>query len=229
MTILFGSLLIGGTVAAFSNIGKGTNNKQTQDIRQLVSQLTSPSVPGANAIGKNNATINIVEFGDMQCPYCAHFNNEVKGQLLSKYADTGIVRFNFKDLILNDLPKDRLSTLAAEASYCAADQDKFWPYHDEVYRNSKGENTGWVSTDSLIGFAKAVKMPNISMFTNCLNSHKYSNIVAQNDDFAKSLGLKATPTFLILKQNHTRIAAIEGAQPLKVFDNVIEQFLNNTL
>jgi predicted DsbA family dithiol-disulfide isomerase len=47
--------------------------------------------------------------------------------------------------------------------------------------------------------------------------------------FAKSIGLGSTPTFLILKDNSTKIAALEGAQPIKVFDDVIAQFLNNTL
>ena len=101
--------------------------------------------------------------------------------------------------------------------------------HDEVYRNSRGENTGWISIDSLVGFAKNVHMPNISQFTECLNSHKFNQLVAQNDMFAKGIGLGSTPTFLILKDNSTKIAALEGAQPIKVFDDVIAQFLNNTL
>ena len=72
-------------------------------------------------------------------------------------------------------------------------------------------------------------MPNISQFTDCLNSHKFNQLVVQNDIFAKGLGLASTPTFLILKDNSTKIAALEGAQPIKVFDDVIAQFLNNTL
>jgi hypothetical protein len=47
----------------------------------------------------------------------------------------------FKDFVINDRPSDKLSTLAAIGSYCAAEQGKYWPYYDEVYRNSKGENT----------------------------------------------------------------------------------------
>jgi protein-disulfide isomerase len=214
-----------------SNQLSDNSSKQVHpaDIQQLISNLTTSVIPGATALGKPDAPINIVEFGDYQCPFCARFNAETKDALVSKYVDTGIVRFGFKDLVINDLPKDRLSTLGAEASYCAADQDKYWDYHDEVYRNSRGENTGWVSKESLITFAKNVNMTDISEFTNCLDSHKYSKLVAENDLFAKGLGLASTPTFLILKDNSTRIAAIEGAQPMKVFDDVIGQLLNNTL
>lgn len=232
MAVLFGALLIGGSITAFSNFGNNNNSSSStnpQNIEQLISNLTSPSIPGAKAIGNDNAPINIVEFGDYQCPFCARFNQETKDDLVSKYVDSGIVRFGFKDLVINDLPKDKLSTLGAEASYCAADQDKYWEYHDEVYRNSRGENTGWISQDSLIGFAKNVNMTNISEFTSCLESHKYNTLVVDNDIFAKNLGLASTPTFLILKENSTKIAAVEGAQPLEVFDDVINQLLNNTL
>lgn len=231
MAVLFGALLIGGSITAFSNFGG--QNKSTPsdpaDIQNLISNLTTPVIPGAKAIGADNAPINIIEFGDYQCPLCARFNQETKDELISKYVDTGIVQFGFKDLIINDLPQDKLSTLSAEASYCAAEQDKFWDYHDEVYRNSRGENTGWISKESLVGFANNIDMPNIAQFTECLSSDKYNQLVAQNDIFAKNLGLASTPTFLILKDNSTKIAAVEGAQPINVFDDVIAQFLNNTI
>lgn len=233
MAILFGALLVGGSITAFSNFGSNNNSSSSssnpENIQQLISNLTSPIIPGATAVGNENAPINIVEFGDYQCPFCARFNQETKADLISKYVDSGIVRFGFKDLVINDLPKDKLSTLAAEASYCAADQDKYWQYHDEVYRNSRGENTGWITEDSLIDFARNVNITNISEFTNCLQAHKYNPTVVENDVFAKNLGLTSTPTFLILKENSTRIAAVEGAQPMEVFDDVINQLLNNTL
>jgi protein-disulfide isomerase len=226
-----GALLIGGSVTAFSNMGKNNNNnadKQVQ-IQRLISQLTNSTVPGASALGVDNAPLTIVEFGDYQCPYCAKFNNETKNELINKYINTGIARFVFKDLVLNDLPKDKLSTLAAESSYCAADQNKYWEFHDEVYKNSKGENTGWISKQSLIEFAKNAKVKNIEQFSTCLDSHKYNQVVLKNDLFAKDLGLTSTPTFLILQKNSTKIAAIEGAQPLSIFENTLYQILNKTL
>lgn len=226
-----GALLIGGSVTAFSNIGKNNDNDANDDaqIQTLISQLTNSTMPGAAALGVNDAPITIVEFGDYQCPYCAKFNNETKSDLVNKYVDTGMAKFVFKDLLLNDLPQDKLSTLAAEASYCAAEQNRYWDFHDEVYQNSKGENTGWISKEALIEFAKNVKVTDIEQFSSCLDSHKYGQIVLENDRFAKDLGLVSTPTFLILQQNSSKIAAIEGAQPLYIFENTINQMLNQTI
>jgi protein-disulfide isomerase len=231
MSVLFGALLIGGSLTGFSNMGK--NNNDTDDkkaqVQKLISELTTPSIPGATALGNNNASLAIVEFADYQCPFCAKFNNETKNDLITNYVNAGIARFVFKDFVVNDLPKDKLSTLAAEASYCAAEQNKFWDFHDEIFKNSKGENTGWLSKESLIEFAKNVKVNNIGQFSSCVDSHKYNQVVVKNDLFAKDLGLASTPTFLILKQNSTKVAAIEGARSLPVFKNTIDQFLNNTL
>ena len=226
-----GALLIGGSVTAFSNIGKNNDNDANDDaqIQTLISQLTNSTMPGAAALGVTEAPITIVEFGDYQCPYCAKFNNETKSDLVDKYVDTGMAKFVFRDLVLNDLPQDKLSTLAAEASYCAAEQNKYWDFHDEVYQNSKGENTGWISKEALIEFAKNVKVTDIEQFSSCLDSHKYGQIVLKNDRFAKDLGLVSTPTFLILQQNTSKIAAIEGAQPLYIFENTINQMLNQTI
>ncbi|MDQ4073568.1 MAG: DsbA family protein, partial [Thermoproteota archaeon] len=166
MAVLFGALLIGGSITAFSNFGSNNSgSNESERVEQLVSILSNPSLPGANALGSNNATITVVEFGDYQCPYCARFNVETKDDLIANYIDTGIVKFVFKDFILNDLPQDKLSTLAAEASYCAAEQNKYWEFHDEVYRNSEGENTGWLSKEALIGFANTVQIQNIDQFT----------------------------------------------------------------
>lgn len=231
MSILFGALLVGGTVATFTNKGKTQNDDAAKkaEAERLISILTNASVPGAQALGANRAPLTIVEFGDYQCPFCASFNNEAKNNLTSNYIDKGIVKLVFKDLILNDLPKDKLSTFAAEASYCAAEQNKYWQYHDDIYRNYKGENTGWISRDSLIGFAKDVGIKDIQQFTSCLDSHKYNQIVVKNDLFGRDIGLGTTPTFFFIKQNSTKVAAMQGFHPYPVFKNVIDQLLNNTV
>ena len=231
MSVLFGALLVGGTVASFSNIGKNPNQDAAKkaQVEQLIAILTNASVPGAKALGTSKAPITIVEFGDYQCPFCASFNNDTKNILTTNYIDKGIAKFVFKDLVINDLPKDKLSTLAAEASYCAAEQNKYWEYHDEIYKNYKGENTGWITKESLIGFAKNVGINNIEQFSSCIDSHKYNQVVAKNDLFGKGIGLGSTPTYFFLKQNSTKVAAIQGFQPFSVFKNVIDQLLNNTV
>jgi protein-disulfide isomerase len=196
---------------------------------QLVERLTTSSVLGAEALGDPNAEISIIEFGDYQDSFSAAFNRDTKDALVSKYIDTGIATFGFKNLIINDLQVDGLSTFAAEASYCAAEQDKYWEFHDKVYENSKGENTGWITRENLIGFATNIGIPNTDQFTQCLDSHKYNIQIVNDDSFSKNLGLASTPTFLIIKEGSSKVTAIEGAQPINVFEDTINQILNGTI
>jgi protein-disulfide isomerase len=111
-------------------------------------------------------------------------------------------------------------TIAARASYCAADQGKYWQYHDEVYDNSKGEDVGWVTKKILNQFAQNVQVPDLMKFSECVDSQKYNDVVAQNNELARSLGVSATPTFLIIKQGR-QPEGIEGAQPYNSFQEVI--------
>ncbi len=231
MSFLMGALLIGGSVTAFSNFGKNNNNNADQDAqtKRLISQITNASIPSAKALGSNSSLIDIVEFGDYQDPLSASFNNETKTELIINYVDPGLARFVFKDLIVNVSPQNTLSTLAAEASYCAAEQNKYWEFHDEIFRNSKGEDTEWISKESLIGFAQNTGVNNTEQFSSCLDAHKYEQVVMNNDIFAKDLGFVSSPTFLIINTNSSKVAAFGGDQPFSVFKETIDQLLNKTI
>jgi len=128
----------------------------------------------------------------------------------------------FKDFVINDKPFNKASTLAARASYCAADQGKYWRYHDEVYNNSMGENTGWITKSSLNEFAINVQIPDSMKFTNWLDSQKHSEVVLENDGLAKSLGLKSTPTFILVADGKQPLGII-GAQPFSVFQQAVSE------
>ena len=216
------AIMFVGTLVGFLNFAPKNNSvpdpEQAQDIlRNLVQPITA----NASAIGEDKSKLTIVEFGDYQCPFCARFNKETKNSLVTNFVETGKVRFIFKDFIVNDLPSDKASTLAAEASYCAAEQGKYWDYHDELYRNSNGENTGWVTKDNLKQFANNVRVPDLMKFSDCVESHKYNSLVSENDKLARSIGLTSTPSFILY--NGTTPVAIQGAYPYSVFDQVINE------
>jgi protein-disulfide isomerase len=163
--------------------------------------------------------VTIVEFGDYQCTWCYRWHEGTKDSLIADYVDTGKVRFLFKDFPINDL-SDRASSLAAEASYCAGDQDRYWKYHDEVYSNWDGENTGWVTRASLEQFAEDAGVSDMSAFSDCLDSGKHSDVVGDNYDLARSIGLDATPSFIVLTEGETP-KLLRGAHPYSTFENVI--------
>jgi protein-disulfide isomerase len=191
-------------------------------LNQFSSLLLNP-VANVPILG-NSSNITMVEFGDYQCTFCAKFHNETREQIIKSFVDSGKINFIFKDYIVNDNATDKSSTKAAEASYCAAEQNKYWEYHTELYDNWKGERTGWITNDSLMQFAKNINISDIEKFSNCIESNKYLSIVQNNVNLAHSMGLTGTPAFILIKDNNIQ-SIIPGALPYEIF----EQTLNGLL
>jgi protein-disulfide isomerase len=216
-----------GTIAGFLNFAPKSNNMNQDpaaDAETIINKLFTPVSANATALGDEQAKITIVEFADYQCPFCAKFHKETKDSIIQNFVDTGKVKFLFKDLIVNDRPNDKASTLAAAASYCAAEQGKYWEYNDELYKNSQGENTGWVTKDNLKQFANNIRVPDLMRFSDCVESDKYNMIVNENDSLGKNIGLTSTPTFIFYNGTKTPVA-VQGAQPYELFEQIINEMI----
>ncbi|MGI0088024.1 MAG: DsbA family protein [Nitrosotalea sp.] len=170
---------------------------------------------GSPMLGDPNAKITIIEWGDYQCTYCHLFHQNTKDQLIQEYVNTGKVNFVFRDFPLNGPD----SVLAAEAAYCASDQNKYWQYHDELYNNWGGERTGWINQKSLDRFATNVGL-DLNQFDKCLSDKKYENRVLENQKFGQEIGIDGTPSFIIF--NDKTITKVVGAQPFSVFKQVLD-------
>ncbi len=236
ITAIVAGLIVAGIATAFAissgnSVPATTTDKpaSSQSAEQITTLLMSPSVAGAPALGSDNATITIVEFGDYQCTWCTRFHEATKGQLMANYVDTGKVRFLFKDYPINDL-SDRASSLAAEGSYCAADQGKYWEYHDKVYstvaylynNHIEGENSGYMTKDFIKQSAESVGVSDMKAFSDCLDSGKYTEVVRDNYNLARSIGLNATPSFIFLAEGETP-KLLSGAHPYSTFEKIINE------
>ena len=165
---------------------------------------------GSPFLGNQDAPITILEWGDYQCTFCYKFHQNTLQIINEDFIKTGKVKVVFKDFPLNGPD----SKLAAEASYCAQDQEKYWQYHDEVYRNWGGERTGWITREALTEFAQVVNL-DTEKFNKCLDDNKYESKVNSLYEFGNDIGIDATPSFLVF--NDEKIIKIRGNQPLEVF------------
>jgi protein-disulfide isomerase len=165
---------------------------------------------GSPIFGELSAPITILEWGDYQCTFCYRFHETTLKTIERDYIESGKVNLVFKDFPLNGPD----SLLASEASYCAEDQGKYWQYHDELYKNWGGENTGWVTRWALNAFGTTVGL-DLDKFNQCLDDHKYQEKVNLLYQFGKDLGIDATPSFLVF--NGEKIIKIRGNQPLETF------------
>ena len=171
---------------------------------------------GSTILGNPDAKITVVEFGDYQCTFCYKFHNDVMKKINDKYIESGDVNFVYKDFPLNG----KSSILASEASYCAQQQDRFWTYHNMLYDNWGGENTGWITQEILIDFAKESGL-NLEKFSSCIKNSEFRQKVLNNEQFAKEININATPSFLIFNDNE--VYRIVGAQPFEQFEQTFQE------
>ena len=203
-------LVIG--IGLTSNLEKSSNDSSILNRENLIQ--------GSTMLGNPNAEITIVEFGDYQCTFCYKFHDETMKKINQEYIKTANVNFIYKDFPLNG----EQSILASEASYCAQKQNKFWEYHDTLYNNWGGENTGWITENILQEFARDVGL-NLDEFSQCLENSEFRQKVLDNERFAREIGINATPSFLIF--NDSELYRIIGAQPFDKFEQVFEELGNS--
>ena len=167
-------------------------------------------------LGDENAPITLIEFGDYQCHFCHKFFEETEGNIVKNYVETGMVKIIFKDFTI--IGPDSIG--AANAAHCAGDQGKFWEYHDEIYHNYDGENSGWAASEHLVRFAQNIGLDQ-EQFVQCMSTGKYLQLVETSSTDARNLGITGTPAFFVVGPDN-QITRISGAQPYEVFNNLFQ-------
>jgi protein-disulfide isomerase len=159
-------------------------------------------IPTARGVVKGDpeARFSILTFGDYQCPACAWFADRVQPRVDSAFVDTGRAKFVFFDLPLGSVHANAF--LAARAAHCAEDQARFWEYQDELYRTQ----ASWASLptphDAFEEVAGTVGLDGVA-FRSCLDSDRHASVVEANQELARTLGIRSTPTIVISLENGT--------------------------
>lgn len=167
-------------------------------------------VKGA-AKGLDTAPVTIIEYSDFQCGACGIFAKSME-PLLDEYIEAGKVRFVYKDFAFLG-PE---SQWAAEAAKCAAEQNRFWEYHDKLF-GSQGLVT--FSKPNLKRFARELGL-NTQAFEECLDSGRYAEAVRQETKEGEARGVNSTPTFFI---NGRELKGVPRS--FAVLRNIIEEEL----
>ncbi|MDH3502637.1 MAG: DsbA family protein [Nitrosopumilus sp.] len=209
------AVVIVGIVGAY--FASTSTENSNQDVTRTHGAVSTAM--GSSILGNPSALITIVEFGDYQCHQCYNWFHNTKPAIFENYVDTGKANFVFVDLAF--LGKD--SPKAAQASYCAEDQGKYWQYHDILYNSQESEiDNGWAGPERLKAFAFSLGL-DMELFQSCLDTGKYSKRVQYNIDEAKKHGVKGTPGFFIVGPNDQQ--QIGGAQPYSVFKQVMDSMI----
>ena len=103
-------------------------------------------------LGRRDARLTLVEYVDMQCPYCARFSRDIFPLLVEKYVRTGRVRVLFRGLAF----VGPASLTGLRWVVAAGRQNRLWNLLELVYANQGPENGGWLTTARLSALARGV-------------------------------------------------------------------------
>lgn len=170
----------------FAYIASKNQINSIADVDKVVSDYQLIYTADDPNLGNPQAGIQIVEFSDFQCPYCAQAHTIMR-ELLNKYPNN--FYYIYRDFPLEDIhPQARL---AAEAAACAHEQQKFWPYHDLLFNDQSKLELG-----NLLNYATQVGIDSQN-FTDCLKSGKYQSEVKKDQADGLAANVTATPTFFV--------------------------------
>ena len=221
--ILLGALLVAGIYLFFDLINNPVPEQAAQidpaqileenlavagrrTERDLAEKIDRPS------FGNAEAKVVIVEFSDFQCPVCQTEFPIIRKVMNNRQDEIFFIYRSFPTINEN-------SILVAMASYCAWEQDKFWPLHDKLFLSGQND----FNRESLIAIARQSGLDQ-QQFSVCLDEEKYLSRVLDDVKDAASLGVVGTPTFFI---NGNKLAgAISEEQWQQLIDyslSILEQ------
>ena len=195
--------------------------KELRAIRQLLERLTTPQqrrpttarVAGLKgyALGRPDAPLTMVEFTDLQCPFCREYVAVTFEEIRKNWIDTGKLRYISRDFPLDIHPQ---AMPAARAARCAGEQGKFWEMRLSLMRNAS-----LLSPDYIARTAADLKV-DAKAFAACAASTKYDAEINAEIEEGTQLGIEGTPTFVIGKTAADSVEGpvIVGALPYAAFD-----------
>ena len=147
----------------------------------------------AGTLGPASAKVTIVEYGDLRCPICKQFDNDVIPRVLTDFVRTGKARLQYKTWPILG-PN---SIVAAQAAYAARQQNALWKYAALTYLNQGNESSNWFTKALARSLAAGVGL-NIARFDQDFASPAAQTAIAQVDAEATRLGFPGTPAIRVI-------------------------------
>jgi protein-disulfide isomerase len=169
-------------------------------------------------LGLPTAKVNLVEFGDLQCPICRDFAVNVLPELIASKVRTGEATIEYRNFPI--LGPD--SETAAAAAIAAGEQDRGWEFIELFYKNQGIEDTGYVTNDFLTSIAKGARVADIPRWDHDRATGRVGAEVERTTAEAEHLGFGGTPSFAIEGPGTKGLEPLGTLGTLAEFEEAIE-------
>ncbi len=159
---------------------------------------SGPAVPATDnfrgfTLGSDSAPIEITEYSDFECPWCAAFAAVQMPVVRQQLIAAGKARWRFREFPLSSHKYSRLAALAAQ---CAGEQGKFWEMHDQLFTHHDWAQTGKDPSGVFHGFAKDIGL-DPDKYDACVQSQRYAGRIEASYQEGEARDVQATPTFFV--------------------------------
>jgi len=173
-------------------------------------------------LGRSTAPVTLVEFADLQCPYCARWERNVLPEIVGKYVRPGKVRLVFSGVTFIG----PASLTAFRTVLAAGMQNRLWNVVELLYLNQGAENSGWITSPFLRRIGAAVPGLDVDALMQARSSAAVERQRASAEELAQGVGVYETPFFAVGRTNRSlRPLAVKALTPGAI-EPVLDELLH---
>jgi protein-disulfide isomerase len=172
-----------------NNGGDASNIADTGPVNQLLDGIPQDGM----TLGQPGAKVTLLEFGDLQCPVCKGYSEEILPQVIENQVRSGEAKLSFNNYTIIG-PQ---STPAGAAAIAAGEQGRGWNFVELFYRNQGAEDSGYATSAFLTAIAKGAGVHDIAKWSAARKSKRVLAEVAASTAEAEQLGFTGTPSFAV--------------------------------
>jgi protein-disulfide isomerase len=198
-----------------SSGGDATNLKEVSAVDSLVGGVPQNGM----VLGKPTAKVELLEYGDLQCPVCKAYSEEILPQVIESKVDSGEAKISFNNFTIIG----EQSAPAGAAALAAGAQGRGWNYLELFYRNQGEENSGYATDEFLTAVAKAAGVKDIAKWNKERQGAKFTKEVGETTAQAERYGFTGTPSFAITGPGSNGIELLGTLSTPGEFEKAIEE------
>jgi protein-disulfide isomerase len=201
-------VVVGLIAVSGSGSGNTASNSSSSQIEGAVAARSLlAGVPQRGiTLGDPKAPVRVVEFADLQCPFCRNYSQALFPSVVRDYVRPGRVRMEFRSLAFIGPDSER----AARVAEAAGAQNRLWNVVDLVYANQGMENSGWATDALLRRVAGSVPGLDVNRVFSQRNSPTVTGQLEAAQTLATRSGVNSTPTFLVGRGNNLKAVDAAG-------------------
>jgi protein-disulfide isomerase len=200
-------------VSSSGGSGGDTKLEEKAEVRQLLAGIPQQGL----VLGDPKAPVELIEFADLQCPYCKAYSEEILPPIIESQVRRGEVKIDFRNFTIIG-PQ---STPAGAAAIAAGKQGRGWNYVELFYRNQGEEGSDYVTDEFLRAIAEGAGVKNIAQW----NKERESFIpqVESTTSEAQRLGFTGTPSFAVESPKSEELELLDTPGSTEAIEEAIDK------